>query len=161
MRDCASEMNESNDEAIKVVKRRRNPARRGKQESARQVRWSVADFRIHDVKVTGLNGNLEESNRRKQDRQSICLTGGFLSLSPAGRSNKWRHSYACGEDERALTAYRDQQTNSLLYSICEEENASGQHGNLMATKAQRVRQVRLTAKAGMAMAPHLALSPSS
>ena len=63
------------------------------------------------------------------DRQSICFTGGFLSLSHCKTpcsvvaadstpclTNKWRHSYACDGDTVG------QVITKKLYSISEEEN---------------------------------------
>ena len=65
------------------------------------------------------------------DRQSICFTGGFLSLSPARKSSsqssqqpirqpadKWRHSYACDGDNTTGQV----NNKNKLDSIREEEN---------------------------------------
>ena len=89
-------------ESVVVVRRR--PA--GQQKQNRQKRWSVAGG--------------------PPDRQSICFSGGFLSLSPvqqpaqqpAARSS-WRHSYAC--DQQILPANNNNRNNKLD-SIREEEN---------------------------------------
>lgn len=73
-------------------------------------RWSVADAR--QVAQT--------------DRQSICFSGGFLSLSPrkspsvsslVRQPDTWRHSYACDSD---LTGQVN--NSNKLDSIREEEN---------------------------------------
>lgn len=62
----------------------------------------------------------------RTDRQSICFSGGFLSLSPARKPasqpqvrqpNNWRHSYACEGD---TTGQVNKQNK--LDSIREEEN---------------------------------------
>lgn len=73
-------------------------------------RWSVADAR--QVAQT--------------DRQSICFSGGFLSLSPRKspslssivcQPNTWRHSYACDGDTTGQV-----NNSNRLDSIREEEN---------------------------------------
>jgi hypothetical protein len=78
-------------------------------------RWSLAD----PQQVAG-----------RTDRQSICFSAGFLSLSPARKPassssqqqpvrqpNNWRHSYACDGD-----ASEQVNKKNKLDSIREEEN---------------------------------------
>lgn len=115
-----------------VVVKRRN---KGTEKRRGIVRWSLADFR----------GAATVVDRRKQDRQSICLTGGFSSLS-----NQKRHSY-----NGDIQDQKSSRPESILYSIREEE--STHHS---ASKEERIRQIRIVSKAGIGMAPHLALSSS-
>jgi hypothetical protein len=117
------------DQVVVVKRRNRTEKRRG------IVRWSLADFR----------GAATVVERRKQDRQSICLTGGFSSLS------NQRHSYNGDVQDQ-----KSSRPGSILYSIREEESST--HHSV--SKQERIRQIRVVSKAGIAMAPHLALSSS-
>lgn len=74
-----------------------------------------------------LSLNVKELIVIETDRQSICFSGGYLTLSPQKSNNsagpvvrqKWRHSYACDGDivNPSITNH-----DNKLYSIREEEN---------------------------------------
>ena len=130
------------DEAQQVaaVKLRRNRSPSAAPGRQRQVRWSVAGFRRPKSAPSARSvGDVPASHR-----QSICLSAGFLSLSPAKTSpgaqtakksvkKKWRHSYTCGDhrqdddddnDHVVLMSVRPSVTDSVLYSIREEDSSS-------------------------------------
>lgn len=94
---------------------RRRPKNSSRKSGGERKRWSVADV-------------------QQTDRQSICFSGGFLSLSPAGRKpattttpsvrqpNNWRHSYACDGDTGGQQTFVNNSIRNKLDSIREEEN---------------------------------------
>lgn len=143
-----------------VVVKLRRPRTERSAGRRRQVRWSVADFR-------------GEPSGEGRQRQSICLTGGFSSLSPAktgpvqppsketgGKKKKWRHSYTCGDETSVvLVSARNVATESVLYSIREEESPAL---TAVHKKGQERRRSQVARPPGIAQAPHLALfSPLS
>lgn len=64
-------------------------------------------------------------NNQTADRQSICFTAGYLTLSPQRNGPvRWRHSYACDGDIPLIRNNNRNRNNNKLYSIREEENVA-------------------------------------
>lgn len=110
---------------------------------------SVVVVRRRPKKNKGQRWSLAEDVRQvaQPDRQSICLTAGFLTFSPqrtssvnsstslSSQSKSWRHSYACDGDTNTNRAISHQ---NQLYSIREEEND-------VAARSATLRTISLTA----------------